>query len=106
MAAALAIADGDLAVADPLLLPALDVKEHNGWRISYRTVTPEAKTFQEYRPRLQKMNQSLAAYLIQGVSRHKAILGRLAAAKRNANICASRAKARRKVRRHLNNILS
>ena len=76
MAAPLVIADGDLALADPLLLPALDVKEHQGWRISYRTVCHEAKTFEEFRPRLKKMNENLMPYLLPGASRHKGKLGR------------------------------
>ena len=97
MAAPLEIADGDLALADPNLLPALDVKEHLGWRISYRTVTPETKTYQEYRPRLKKMNEQLEPYLLPGASRHKSRLGRFAAQQRNKVMSAARGKSRRKV---------
>ena len=59
------------------------MKEYNGWRISYRTLAPEAKTIEKYRPLLRKNFLALGKYFAPGSQRSKARLSLLASSVAN-----------------------
>ena len=77
--------------------PELETKSWLGWRISYRTTAPEAKTFESFRPRLRKIIEAMGSKLICGAQRHRrssVVIGNFA---RNAAKKIARQKARAKV---------
>ena len=51
--------------------PELTCKMWLGWRTSYRTTAPEAKTFHDFRPRLQKIHELMGPRLNEGAQRHR-----------------------------------
>ena len=65
--AAVDVDDEDLIDAHP----ELTCKVWLGWRISYRTTAPEARTFESFRPRLRKMVEVMGPRLIDGAQRHR-----------------------------------
>lgn len=58
-----------------------ELKEYNGWRVSYRTQRPESESFEKTRRRLQQKLAAVGPHLLDRCQRRKSIVIRSAADK-------------------------